>query len=349
MSTFEDNLSQLKTRTRAMIAAGQVPIVFLDLDETLNRCFGASIEEQVVNSLHNLSEAGGLFGLNTGADIFWAGERVLHETDPHFPFPFLLLATGRQIYAWVGSLMAYVLLPIQADNKGQAMRKLAEYLHLPLEQFLFIGDFPGAGDAQEGIDDPVLREQVGIIVNVGVYRRPEEISPLFQETLVLHPEHLEERVLGAGYEATMQYLACLTEVFKYKGIAEKVQTFRSELMSAIERKLNIGVLPSRGPQIWTFEKPIQEVGCWQSVLVRVKGPGMVHAGVNRNGEWMRIYDVPLKEVSPDLWDASLLDPEVNALTFIWYDPSRSGNVHWEGKNYHLQRQLYQSDHGSDFG
>src|SRR5205807_10220909 len=87
------------------------------------------------------------------------------------------------------------------------------------------------------------------------------------------------------------------------------------------------------------EKPIQELGSRQPVLVRVKGPGMVHAGVNHNGQWLRIYDVPLKEVSPDVWEASLLDPEVNALTFIWYDASKSGNVHWEGKNYFLQRQL----------
>ncbi len=57
---FEGNLDQLKTRIRAMIAAGQVPIVLLDLDETLNRHFGVSIEEHMVNSLQNLSEAGGL-------------------------------------------------------------------------------------------------------------------------------------------------------------------------------------------------------------------------------------------------------------------------------------------------
>lgn len=338
MSTFEDNLSQLKTRIRAMIAVEQVPIVFLDLDETLNRYFGTSIEDQVVDSLQNLSEAGGLFGLNTGADIFWAGERVLRETDPRFPCPFMLLATGKQIYTWVESLMAYVLLPIQADNKGQAMGELAKYLHLPLDQFIFIGDFPGAGDAQEGIDDPVLREQIGIIINVGIHRRPEEIRSVFQETLVLHPEHLEERVVGAGYEATMQYLACLTEVFQHEGgIVQKGQTFRSELMGVIERKLNIGLLANQGSQIWTFEKPVQEVGSRQSVLVRVKGPGMVHAGVNHNGQWLRIYDVPLKEVSLDVWEASLLDPEVNAFTFIWYDPNRSGNVHWEGKNYHLDQ------------
>src|SRR5947209_6370839 len=115
---FEDNLSQLKTTAAAMIAGGRVPIVFLDLDETLNRRFGAPIEAHVVTSLHSLAEAGGLFGLNTGADIFWAGERVLRETDHLFPFPFLLLAAGRQIYAWVESVRAYVLLPIQAENKG---------------------------------------------------------------------------------------------------------------------------------------------------------------------------------------------------------------------------------------
>jgi hypothetical protein len=64
---------------------------------------------------------------------------------------------------------------------------------------------------------------------------------------------------------------------------------------------------------------------------------MVHAGVHRNGEWTRIYDVPLKEVSLGSWEAYLLDPEVNVLTFIWYDPNRSGNIRWEGKNYYLQR------------
>ena len=320
-----------------MIAAERVPIVLLDLDETLNRHFGASIEECVVNSLQNLSKAGGLFGLNTGADIFWAGERVLHETDPLFSFPFLLLATGKQIYAWVTSLMAYVLLPIQAENKGQAMSKLAEYLKFPLDQSIFIGDFPGAGEGQEGIDDPVLREQIGIIINVGMYRKPEQIKPLFPETLILHPEYQGERMIGTGYEATIQYLACFTEVFKDESIRNKIETFRSKLMSVIEQKLNIGILSSPGAQIWTLEKPVQEVGSCQSVLIRAKRPGMVHAGVNHHGEWIRIYDVPLKEVSPGLWEASLLDPDVNVWTFIWYDPNRSGNGYWEGKNYHLKR------------
>jgi hypothetical protein len=67
---------------------------------------------------------------------------------------------------------------------------------------------------------------------------------------------------------------------------------------------------------------------------------MVHAGVERGGKWVRVYDMPLKEVSPGVWEANVLDPEVNAFTFIWYAPNRSGNPRWEGKNYLLQRPLY---------
>ena len=86
-----------------------------------------------------------------------------------------------------------------------------------------------------------------------------------------------------------------------------------------------------------FER-LQEAENHRPVLIRVKGPGMVHAGVNRGGKWIRMYDVPLQEVSPGVWEASLVDPEVNEFTFIWYDPNRSGSVHWEGKNYLLPRR-----------
>ena len=315
-------------------------MVFLDLDDTLNGRFGAPIEEKAVTSLRNLDEAGGLFGLDVGADIFWAGERILRETDRFFPFPFMLLATGKQIYAWAQSLQAYVWLPIQAGNKGQAMRKLAEYLDIPLDQCIFIADFPGVGERQEGIDDPVLRERVGVIVNVGLQRRPEEIRSAFQETLLLNPERQGKMLVGIGYEATVQYLACQTEVLKHESHAEKVKARRFELMRALEQKLNLPVLPNRDHQIWTFEHPLQEAESHRPLLLRVHAPGLVHAGVNRDGKWVRIYDVPLKESLPGVWEAYVLDPEVNAFTFIWYALERSGNPHWEGKDYFLQRPLH---------
>jgi hypothetical protein len=91
-------------------------------------------------------------------------------------------------------------------------------------------------------------------------------------------------------------------------------------------------------QLWTFEHPLQEAESNRSVLIQAKGPGMVHAGVNRAGKWIRMYDEPLQEVSPGVWEAFLRDPEINEFTFIWYDPNQSGGVHWEGKNYLLPRR-----------
>ena len=142
-----------------MVAAGQFPIVFLDLDDTLNKSFGAAIEKKAVTSLRKLAEATGLFGLNVGADIFWAGQRILRETDHLFPMQFMLLATGKQIYVWVESLQAYVRLPMRAANKGQAMRTLAEYFDISLDQCIFIADFPGPG-ADAGTTHLTQREAI---------------------------------------------------------------------------------------------------------------------------------------------------------------------------------------------
>ncbi|GAC1403997.1 MAG: hypothetical protein NVSMB49_22110 [Ktedonobacteraceae bacterium] len=91
-------------------------------------------------------------------------------------------------------------------------------------------------------------------------------------------------------------------------------------------------------QLWTFEHQLEEADNQRPVLIQAKGPGMVHAGVNRAGKWIRMYDMPLQEVSLGVWEAVLQDPEVNEFTFIWYDPDRSGSVHWEGKNYLLPRR-----------
>jgi hypothetical protein len=91
-------------------------------------------------------------------------------------------------------------------------------------------------------------------------------------------------------------------------------------------------------QVWTFEQPLVEAESHRPLLLQVHGPGIAHAGVNHDGKWIRTYDVPLEEVSPGVWQAYLLDPEINEFTFIWYDPDQPGKVNWEGKNYQLSRQ-----------
>ena len=336
MSMFEENLRLLRAWVGALCEAGCVPLTFVDLDDTLNSGFGALIDPHAVSALREVAEAGTPFGMNTGADIVWAGERVLSETQRFFSFPFMVLATGAKIYAWVDSLGAYARLPVRAENKGQALRRLAEYLDLPLDLFIYIADFPGAGDMQEGIDDPVLREPLGVIVNVGAHRPPEQIACVSQQTLLLHPEWREDGLAGTGCQATTQYMQCLAESLRHERHAEQARAFRAELAAIVQRKL--GILPAlgardRGERIWTFERRTPAAGTSLPVRIRVGGQGIVHAGVSREGRWTRIYDVPLAQVAPGTWEAALLDPEVNEFTFIWYDPNRSGHVHWEGRNF----------------
>jgi hypothetical protein len=81
-----------------------------------------------------------------------------------------------------------------------------------------------------------------------------------------------------------------------------------------------------------------EVDSQSPIRLQVNKPGIAHAGINRDGKWIRIYDVPLEEASPNVWEAYLLDPEINEFTFIWYDPDKPGKVYWEEKNYQLSRQ-----------
>jgi len=102
MSTIEDNLEKLRAAVDATHEAGRAPLTFVDLDDTLNRSFGGLIEPAAVTALQGVAQAGALLGVNTGADIVWAGERILCATERHFSFPFMLLATGTQIDADLG-------------------------------------------------------------------------------------------------------------------------------------------------------------------------------------------------------------------------------------------------------
>ncbi len=79
----------------------------------------------------------------------------------------MVLSTGRENYVWVRELNAYVKLPFEASSKGEAMRKLADFLGLPLTDFIYIADFPSFEDpSQPGIDESVLRQKMGIIVAI---------------------------------------------------------------------------------------------------------------------------------------------------------------------------------------
>ena len=136
--------------------------------------------------------------MNTGTDIMWAGQKVLKNTQGEFSFPFMILGTGRQIYVWLESHKAYLKLDIEADSKGEAMSKLADFIGVPLADFGYVADFPGPSDPnQKGIDDSVLKEKVGMIIPVGPNR--QALPQARPETKVLKPEISQEgKVLPAS-------------------------------------------------------------------------------------------------------------------------------------------------------
>jgi hypothetical protein len=157
--------------------------------------------------------------------------------------------------------------------------------------------------------------------------------------------------VGCGHEATALYLACLAEVLTREGYAERARASRVALLQQVERRIvrTLGIPVSdehigshHAPPVWTFERPVREVPRCQPIRIQAGAQGLVHAGVRADGDdavvrWQRIYDVPLREVAPGRWEATILDGEVDEFTFIWFDHTRSGLVKWEGRNFRVRR------------
>ena len=125
---------------------------------------------------------------------------------------------------------------------------------------------------------------------------------------------------------------------------QQVKQFSEQAALQVAEAAANGVqLQRERAQVWNFDHPLQEAESNRPVILEAHGPGIAHAGVHQDGKWIRTYDVPLEEVSPSVWQAYLLDPEINEFTFIWYDPDQPGKVHWEGKNYELPRRENRSE------
>ncbi len=148
-------------------------------------------------------------------------------------------------------------------------------------------------------------------------------------------KQLAEQATRQATEAAIQQVKQLAEqatTQQAKHLAEQAALQVAEAAGTAAR------LQREQAQVWTFEHPLQQADSHRPILLQVYAPGIVHAGINREGKWIRTYDVPLEEVTRGVWEAYLLDPEINELTFIWYDPDQPDKVQWEGKNYPLPRQ-----------
>jgi hypothetical protein len=164
----------------------------------------------------------------------------------------------------------------------------------------------------------------------------QQAKQLARQATYQATEAATEQVRQLTEYATLEATAAATQ--QVKQLAERAALAEQAALQVAEAAGTAVQLQREQAQLWTFEHQLQEAESHRPVRLRVKGPGIAHAGINQEGKWIRTYDVPLEEVSPGVWEAYLLDPEINELTFIWYDPDQPGKVQWEGKNYPLPRQ-----------
>ncbi len=359
---LSENLSRLRQALEHMLSLGQVPVVFVDLDDTLNRAYGTNIEDAAAQALARLDSAAVLFGLNTGAPIEWAGLRVFSRLPASGRFPLALLASGQRAYAWSGPLRCYVQLPFSGTSKGHGVRMFANLMRTVVPglvpRAIYIGDFPGPGDAvQPGIDDSIVRETgeaLSLVIDVGTGRAARELQATGGAQVLCPPRSRGARE-GVGVDATIRYLdviaACLGEPQNRRIVWDT----RCCLLKAISRVL---ILPRElssdadaEPRYLVLDRaskaafappPSRVSGKAASrhgpVVLRLPHPGLVHAGV-RDGtdQWTRIYDVLLEPSASavDQWEAAL-PPDVNVLTVARYDHTGNGAVWWDGVDYRMQ-------------
>ena len=170
----------------------------------------------------------------------------------------------------------------------------------------------------------------------------EHVIQQATEAATQQVKQLTEHVIQQATEAATEQVKQLTEQATQQAVeaaTQQVKQFAEQAALQVAEAAGTAAQLRQGQaQVWTFEHPLLEAESHRPLLLQVHGPGITHAGVNHDGKWIRTYDVPLEEVSPGVWQAYLLDPEINEFTFIWYDPDQPGKVNWEGKNYQLSRQ-----------
>jgi hypothetical protein len=341
------NLQTLSLRLGAMIASGQTPVLMIDVDDTINRHYGANLEPTVSECFTQLFATQTTFGLNTGAPIEWAGLRVLSRLQPGVICPLNILSGGRKAHAWAPALQGYVELPIAASNKGAAIRRLGEYLEQVVPdvdaRFVFVSDFPGAEQPQQpGIDDSVLSEageRLSIVVDVGRGRVGRDVKPP-RDVLCVGPGEVEQRTAPIGFKATVEYLKCVTRTLEKPVLAQRAGVLRAKLGSVLAKQLaepSLSSIKKVSLMQMAVDRRIR-LRSDQALTVIVDAPGMLHAGKRAEGDaWSRIYDIPFRDNASGQWEAQV-PADANAFKVFRYDADLNGG-HWEpGPNYSVMRR-----------
>src|SRR6266516_2076599 len=120
-------------------------------------------------------------------------------------------------------------------------------------------------------------------------------------------EHVTLRAIDAATEQVKQLTQQATQQATEAATQQVRQLAEQAALQVAEGARTAAQHEWEQAQIWTFEHPLKEAESHRPVRLRVNRPGIAHAGINHDGKWIRTYDVPLEEVSPDVWEAYLLD------------------------------------------
>ncbi|MBN2143318.1 MAG: hypothetical protein JW774_01720 [Candidatus Aureabacteria bacterium] len=345
--TLEFNKHELKKWIIGLIERGLLPMLFFDFDDTLNLGYGGYMPDESIGALDQLVNAGGIIAIHSGIDLLWGSQKILRLTQSRFPFHFLVLSTGKDIFAWSHQHKAYLKLPFSGDNKSDALMKLASFLGILPHQMGYCCDFPGSGDKQDGIDDPTLSSNIGFIANVSPFGRMMKL-PAESSTRLIQPD---DNPLTRQAKGACNYMAAASDVLRQYGQTpnQAISDINTKLLAA---GFKLPVLEPRVDQytVWTKDNQVSAIPEGHVLRVETDKPGMVYAGKEGISGWERTYAIPLR-LESGKWIADILDPEVNTFTFIENDPLDEKKVGWLGKkgaNYYFSRYAVPSgtSHGS---
>jgi hypothetical protein len=283
-------------------------VVITDLDEMLTAFSGGVLEEDTIDVLADYLAAGGVLVFSADTSFEWFYARLLRplivQLGPRSRLlanVLLILSGGAEVFVFQDGACRMIS-GAGRDRAGgfEAVVELSKDRPLPgmppldPQKAVYIGDSITPG----GIDH-AMAARVGMVIDVGDAMLETPDKPMVN--------------LRRGYVRTTEVIAAATAALNESGRAS---------------------LPEPPPEVgeavrWSFERRTFPAG--RRVRVRVRGSGVVHAGVaGADGTWEPVYKVPLVPLAEGDYEA-VLPSGVNAFTFFWTEApwTRGQPGHWE--------------------
>ncbi|MFH0790795.1 MAG: alpha-amylase family glycosyl hydrolase, partial [Candidatus Omnitrophota bacterium] len=340
---LEKRKGQLRFKMEEIIAARGAPVICLSDDMFVHGSSGGmmALPPEMRAVLEELVGLNPLLGINAGENMGVFGQQILAKICDKLPLSFLILFVGREI--WVNMGEEYWKIPEDYDgDKAVAISKLASWLEMPLEDFIYIASFRFPER-----ENCVLDQPLGAVIVVGEARG---MKAGHKTGLLIKPYSLSPLWLGA--QAAMGYLReCVGTM---RGHAAKVGKTAGDKLQALRDKIRekITVTYLQGePFEWNFEasknSEIIEIEEGRPLrITSVKEHGFLFMGIeDGNGKWGHFMGMkPFKqtELSSGTREAVIDIAQINVFTICFHEG-------WIHKNYHIKRIKRQENKADNRG